>query len=186
MKLGTCRDWISKSSRSGECMSVQQADSTDSPIQLSASDAREVARLLELLLKKDFRPSADNSLLGHSSQEAQERSLLVAKARAVFSERKRRSQYFSPVMFGEPGWDMLLALYITDFAGGRLSTGKLINWIGEPHTTALRWIDYLEKERLISREPDPRDRRTVLVDITEKARKKLDDYFASLALPWSG
>lgn len=167
-------------------MSVRQSTSVDTPIELSAADAREIARLLELLLKKELGPSAENLLLNNLPEQTQERSVLIAKARAVFSERKRRSQHFSPVMFGEPAWDMLLALYITDFAGGRLSIGKLVSWIGGPQTTALRWINYLEKERLISRATHPRDRRTVFVDITDKGRQKLNEYFATLSVPASG
>jgi DNA-binding MarR family transcriptional regulator len=89
-------------------------------------------------------------------------------------------------MFGETPWDMLLALYVTDFAGGHQSIGQLVSWIGAPHTTALRWIDYLEKERLISRESDPRNRRIVIIEITDKGRQKLDDYFSTLRLPLSG
>jgi DNA-binding MarR family transcriptional regulator len=61
-----------------------------------------------------------------------------------------------------------------------------VSWIDEPLTSALRWINYLEKERLISREPHPRDRRAVLIAITEKGRQKLDDYFSTLPIALSG
>jgi DNA-binding MarR family transcriptional regulator len=166
-----------------------QATSAEASIELSAADAREIARLLALLLK-GAAPSNGNLLSknvpSRTPQDAQNRSVLAAKARAIFSERNRRSQHFSPAMFGELGWDMLLALYITDFAGGRQTVGQLVSLVGAPPTSALRWIDYLEKERLISRESHPRDRRTVLVSITNRGRQKLDEYLSTLPFLLSG
>jgi DNA-binding MarR family transcriptional regulator len=154
----------------------------------SAADAREFSRLLELLVKTELRSGeiSRQGAVARHGHEAGRRAPMVAKARAVFFERKRRSQYFSPVMFGEAGWDLLLALYIADFAGTQQTIGNLVSSIGEPPTSALRWVDYLEKERLISRRPSPRDRRAVIVEITDKARSKLDDYFAALPFPLSG
>ncbi|MFL6725213.1 MAG: winged helix DNA-binding protein [Sphingomicrobium sp.] len=163
-----------------------QKTSGESSVELSTADAHEIARLLRLLLKNAPPPSEQGVIIhkAHAAprNEADGRNELVAKAQALFSERKRRSQHFNPVMFGEPAWDMLLALYISDVTGGRMSVGRLVSWIGEPQTTALRWINYLEKERLISRASDPRDRRAVTIEITDKARQKLDEYFAALPL----
>ena len=48
-------------------------------------------------------------------------------------------------MFGEPAWDMLLALYFTEDAGPRQTVGRLIKMSNAPTTSALRWVHYLEK-----------------------------------------
>jgi hypothetical protein len=156
----------------------------------SSLDAPEFAQLLRTLIENEL-PFLDKKFVPKAiplggAQKTDTRAVLVAKARALFSERKRRAQYFSPIMFGETGWDLLLGLYITDFVGGQQTTGSLVSWIDEPLTSALRWINYLEKERLISREPHPRDRRAVLIAITEKGRQKLDDYFSTLPIALSG
>jgi DNA-binding MarR family transcriptional regulator len=168
----------------------RQEQSIEHPIELSDADAREFARLLELLLRNELPRSNGKILLNNAPpepiQDPEGRALLVAKARALFAERKRRSEYFDPNLFGEPAWDMLLALYITDFAGGRQSIRKLVSWIGQPQTTLLRWINYLENEHLISREAHPRDRRAVLVDITERGRHQLDSYFSEFRWPPAG
>jgi DNA-binding MarR family transcriptional regulator len=175
----------------GECMSVQETSGEES-VELSAADASEIARLLQLLLEKAPPQLEERVILqlspAASSKDRARRSTLIAKAHALFSERKRRSQHFNSVIFGEPAWDMLLALYITEDSGTRLSIGKLVGLIGEPQTTALRWINYLEKERLIARQVDLRDRRAVTIEMTDKARQKLDEYFATLpvALPPQG
>jgi len=60
---------------------------------------------------------------------------------------------------------------------------------GTPATTALRWIDYLEREGLVTRRPSQADKRVVFVQLTGKARDAIADYLASpiekriLALP---
>ena len=168
----------------------EEASSTDDQTGLSAADAREFARLLQLLLREELPPADEGILLNHKPpqvlQDSEGRALLVAKARALFAERKRRSEHFEANMFGEPAWDMLLALSITDFVGGRQSIRKLVGWIGEPQTTVLRWLNYLEKEQLITRKAHPSDRRTVLVDITHKARHELDLYFSGVQWPLMG
>lgn len=163
--------------------------SAEDRIEPSAADVRELARLLGLLLKKGLRPSEQNLLLDNAptdrARQGDERAILVARARLAFAERKRRSHYFNPRLFGEPAWDMLLALYVTDFAGARQSIGRLASWIGEPQSTVQRWIKFLEKEHLISCE-SPRGRRSDIVDITEAGRVMLDRYFAELSVALSG
>jgi DNA-binding MarR family transcriptional regulator len=108
----------------------------------------------------------------------QDRSRLLMKARTLLSERSRRTQFFSRAMFGEPAWDMLLGLYVMN--GRRVSVGKLTSLVDEPKTTALRWIDYLEKEHLIEKRPDFLDRRVVWVDLLDRGRQLLDVYLSSL------
>lgn len=107
-----------------------------------------------------------------------DRHNLVERARRTFSGRQRRSQNFSSAMFGEPAWDMLLALYVTEQSGPRYKIVNLLAQSGASATTGLRWLDYLEKERLVTRKPNPTDRRTSFIELTEKARNGLDAYFS--------
>src|SRR4051794_19728001 len=115
----------------------------DENVILSASDAREVARLLRLLQGRKTNISGDIYL--HKMQNGQKtpppqvgRDNLIARARAILSERNRRTQFLNRAIFGEPAWDMLLGLYVLD--GQPVSIGKLVNTVGEPKTTALRWL----------------------------------------------
>lgn len=137
---------------------------------LSVEDAREITRLLKLML--DRLGESDNGL--------------AARARMIFAQRRRRARYFNSAMFDEPAWDMLLALYITDVAGGRLTVGQLISWVGVPHSTAIRWIDYLEKERFVVREAGDEDRRVVRLNLTDKARNAMNSYLGEVDLAFSG
>ncbi|MFL6753357.1 MAG: hypothetical protein ACJ8FI_00620, partial [Sphingomicrobium sp.] len=98
----------------------------DDDIALTPADAGELARLLGLLIREQPIVAAEVAATLRNLKSAKkdlsaetDRRQLVLKVRAVMSERKRRIRFFSRVMFGEPAWDMLLALYITDFSGGR-------------------------------------------------------------------
>jgi hypothetical protein len=92
--------------------------------------------------------------------------------------RQRRRTHLSPAIFGEPGWDMLLSLFISEFEGPRLSVGRLTALSGAPATTALRWLDYLEKERLVSRERNPTDARSDFIGLTDKGRTTMEQYLS--------
>jgi len=170
-------------------MSERPGSDTSEDIGLSPADARELARLLGLLLRDQLTPEAQAILqsisTGRAAAVTSDRERLAATASAIFAERNRRSQFFPTTLFNEAGWDMLLAVYITDFAGGRQTVGKLISWIGAPHTTSIRWIDYLENHRLVARQENPNNRRIVFVDLTDKGRDLLDRYLATVPKPVS-
>ena len=79
-----------------------------------------------------------------------ERRALVITARELYKIRRIRTKFFSDEMFGEAAWDILLTLYIAaeDQAISISAAGEAS---GVPHTTALRWIAWLEQARLIER-----------------------------------
>lgn len=155
------------------------------PITLSKREVREAAKLLarivgedpemlDVLLQPPPRSAADED-------RAPDRHELLELARRALLERQHRTKLFSKVMFGEPAWDVLLALYIADFVSGRQTTGSIAFTIDTPVTTVVRWISYLEKEHMVSREPHPHDRRMMFVRLTEKSRELLSQYFLSLS-----
>ena len=103
---------------------------------------------------------------------------IVEFALKIRTARQKRRAHLSPAIFGEPGWDMLLSLVISEFDGPRLSVGRLTDLSGAPATTALRWLDYLEKERLVSRERNPTDARSEFIGLTEKGRTIMEQYLS--------
>jgi DNA-binding MarR family transcriptional regulator len=105
---------------------------------------------------------------------------LAHRARAILAERQRRSRCFDANLFGEPAWDILLALYGGAESSGRQTIGQLIRWIQVPQTTALRWIAYLEDKGLVFRRPHPTDMRIAFIELSEKARTRLADYLAGV------
>lgn len=100
--------------------------------------------------------------------------------RDILRARARRSDFLSAGLFAEPAWDMLLALYGAELAQRRLPVTSLCASAGAPMTTALRWIQALEKEELVFRRRDPLDGRRIFVDLTAKGCEAMRSYFASL------
>ena len=90
---------------------------------LSAAEARQIAQFLSLLLNGGRRGLARASVPQTKPQtddaSPERRAKLVARAKAVLVERKRRNQFFPLILFGEIGWEMLLWLYVTDHSGER-------------------------------------------------------------------
>lgn len=107
-------------------------------------------------------------------------TVLAERARQTFENRARRPQFFNSVIFGEPAWDMLLALYVTDQSGARHTVTGLMYLSGVPPTTALRWLDLLAREQLVTRRAHPTDGRVHYVELTDSARCSLDAYFSGI------
>ena len=143
-------------------------------------DRREAARLLALIANMDIGVAPTDAA---SQREAAsiDREELLARAKKHFRDRQLRKQCFSPAIFGEPAWDTLLVLYISEFFGRRLTVGRLVDWIEAPLSTAQRWIAYLEKARLVTKEGHPDDKRMAYVRLLDKGKSLLDDYFAAVA-----
>lgn len=150
---------------------------------LSPEDAAEAARLLQILLRME-RPAADESdvleLENPSKVVRYERQEVVEAARKIFLARRARARFLDSELLGEPGWDILLALYVRD--GPRIgeTTNRLTELSGAPMTTGLRWIHRLAKLGLVQRTPSPNDKRLVFVRLTDEACGALNRYFAKL------
>ena len=158
----------------------------ETTIALSRRDIEEAKRLLRLLSGEPVAGEPPDPLESGPSGRAPEagpsdRAVLGALARKVFIARHARHRFFGKAMFGEPAWDMLLTLYITETAGPRQTVGKISEMSGAPASSAARWLQYLEKERLIIREPHATDRRVIYVELTTKGRETVEGYLASLS-----
>jgi DNA-binding MarR family transcriptional regulator len=143
---------------------------------LSETDARAAARLFRMLSEAvGYFPDSDRSAEGPISPEE-----LTSRARIILHSRQVRERYFSRAMFGEPAWDMLLVLYITDMSEGRQTITNLAKRTEMPLSTVVRWLDYLEKEKLIERQPHPTNRRSFFIRLLPKARKAMGEYLTEM------
>jgi predicted transcriptional regulator len=96
-------------------------------------------------------------------------------AERLLRQRRQREAFFGKHLFADPCWDMLLDLYVARKKRLRpVSVSSLCIASAVPATTALRWIDTLVQEGLVVRQPDPRDKRRVLVSLTDEGSHKLD------------
>lgn len=132
--------------------------------------------------------SALDSLPSDSPPPVRERSSRVAArdVHAVIRARRERTQFFRADLFADPAWDILLELYLADLAQRRVSISSLCIGAAVPATTALRWINTLEKEGLLRRNNDPFDGRRVYASLSETGLNKMDAYFAATSVSSSG
>jgi DNA-binding MarR family transcriptional regulator len=101
--------------------------------------------------------------------------------RTIQKARSRRTKFLSSALFAEPAWDMLLELFASAAEQKRVTIGDLCSASKVPQTTALRWIDILLREGLVTRRPDPLDGRRIHVEITPSAYQAMQDYASQLS-----
>lgn len=166
--------------------SLQDSENDLKTVTLTTRELRAATRLLNILTgSEESRAKELTKILKQSvgTDRFHEREVLVERARQTFANRSLRSQFFSGVMFGEAAWDMLLALYVTEQSGARHTVSGLINLSGVAPTTALRWLDFLRQEHLVTRLSSPTDRRVFYIELTEEGLRALDAYFAETLAP---
>lgn len=102
-------------------------------------------------------------------------------ARSLYNLRRRRDSA-NPVkgLFGEPGWDILLDLYIARHRGTELQVSSVCIEAGVPSTTILRWIARLEREGLIYRATDHGDARRRYVRLTPQGHSLMENVLLSI------
>jgi DNA-binding transcriptional ArsR family regulator len=102
---------------------------------------------------------------------------LIRLAYNEYNERRLRNEYISDRLFGEPGWDILLDLFIAKLSGLKISITSVCIASQVPPTTALRWLSVLEEEGLICKTIDAKDRRRNWVELTEAGKGSMTAYF---------
>ncbi len=103
-------------------------------------------------------------------------------ARIILKSRQRRAAGFPGVAFGEPGWDMILQLYIADCVGQPIDVTGLCGSAGVPKTTALRHLDQLERLQLVERRDDDTDGRRIFVELTPSLRAQAERWLDSTCI----
>lgn len=107
-------------------------------------------------------------------------SQLIALAKRLFAARSRRKDFIAPSLFGEPGWDMLLALFIAQSGGYRITVSGLCGASHAPPTTALRWLTTLGELDLVRRFRNPIDFRVVFIELQPAARSAINAYLGDI------
>lgn len=146
-------------------------------VRMSGRDVAEARRLLSLLADVESDGASDSgcdsTLLGSPE--------LLERARAILAARRRRATLFEKTIFGEPAWEMLLLLYL-NVSESRRTLSRLGELASLSKSTALRWIDYLDRLGLVRRQPHPTDKRAVFVELTKKGRESIDLYLSGTVI----
>ena len=112
------------------------------------------------------------------ADHGEERATARAWAERLYAERRRRDRLFPDGLFGEPAWDLLLALFIARDKSQAIILCKAYQAAGVTDTTGRRLLDRLEDEGLITRRRAPRSRKMRIVELTDLAVAGLTDYLA--------
>lgn len=135
---------------------------------------------LGLRLGLDRVAAAEEEKLRLQPRRRPTRPQLTRLAQHLYKARLDRNRLFDGELFGEPAWDMLLALYHMPQRGEVITVTTLSSLAGVPQTTGLRWQNTLLEEGLIQRGPHILDGRQVLIALTQQGRLLMDQYLTRL------
>ena len=103
-----------------------------------------------------------------------------ARAERLYAERRRRDALFPDGLFGEPAWDLLLAMFVARDRNQAMILCKAYKAAGVTDTTGRRLLDRMEADGLITRRRAPRSRKMRIVELTDRAVERLTDYLANV------
>lgn len=137
-----------------------------------------------MITNNDYKPphaskdksGSDGSPTGVEPQPVEHECALIRAAQCILQRRQRRNGLFDRAIFGEPGWDMLLTLFVRDGSGASSTAVQLLTAAATAPSTGVRWLGYLEKEGLVARRKHPLDQETEFVELTDAARDSLERY----------
>jgi DNA-binding MarR family transcriptional regulator len=99
---------------------------------------------------------------------------LLERAQSILRVRRVRERLLGRAIMGEPGFDLLLSLYVRS---GQKETSliSLARPAGIAYSSAARWIRYLEDKGLVELNESRSDRRAITVQLTSSGRAVLDE-----------
>lgn len=139
-----------------------------------------LVRVRELSASLDMAISNSQGLTEQPGSRGCEvlRDKVLQHAREIYAFRRKRSNWLPQDLFGEPAWDILLELFTMRIEGkqARVKTACLAS--GVPATTALRWINVLERKGLIASSADSADHRVRWIWLKDEPYEKLYNMLA--------
>ena len=120
--------------------------------------------------------SLDHPIAGADQADARARAR--AWAERLYAERRRRDDMFPDALFGEPAWDLLLAMFIARDKSQTMILCKAYKAAGVSDTTGRRLLDRMEDQGLITRRRAPRSRKMRIAELTDLAVDRMTDYLA--------
>ena len=95
--------------------------------------------------------------------------------------RRMRDDLFPAGYFADAAWEILLDLARAEREDRRLAISDVGLSAGLPPTTCLRYLNLLESDGFVRREPDAVDRRRVYVVLTEDGTARMATIFSRVS-----
>jgi DNA-binding MarR family transcriptional regulator len=161
---------------------MSRQDKLTLPTQTGDTESPEGDIMLEvnLRLRLDEVTALEAELLRINARRRPPEKELRRLARRIYEARRMRDRLLDDALFGEPAWDMLLALYHLPALGRMLTVSGLCCCSAVPQTTALRWQQTMMSEGLIERGPSELDGRMQFVRLTENGKALMERYLNRL------
>jgi DNA-binding MarR family transcriptional regulator len=105
---------------------------------------------------------------------------LRAVAERLYSERRRRDAQFPPDLFGEPAWDLLLALFMAQEDGRELDLTEAYAAAKIDPREGPALVNKLADAGLVLRSRTQRDKRCTSVVLTDHGADRMSDYLMDL------
>lgn len=100
--------------------------------------------------------------------------------RRLYEERRERDRCFPPGLFGEPAWDLILALFIARHEGRAMSVRAACEAAGAAKTTGRRLLARLEQSGMIEVRRGGGARKGMRVELTQQGCDRLADYLTRI------
>lgn len=140
------------------------------PIRLTQNELSDLASKIEKLQSSEAR----HNLPDHFSDK---QSIAFANARIFLRIYGRRDSSFPLGNFADPGWQLLVDLFVHQASGKQINVSSACIGSRAPSTTALRYIaEYIEKGILV-RTPCEHDQRVSWLSLSENAQAALIELF---------
>jgi DNA-binding MarR family transcriptional regulator len=148
-------------------------DDVDLPLSITTQEIARLCRELEAIVeRKAVQPQAAIIASAHAPSESD----LIVLAKSLIKERAMRYCHLSGMDLGEPVWDILLDLYVSDATGRRVSVSSACIASNVPPTTGLRYVSSLTSKGDILRVLDETDARRVFVKLSDEVTEAIRGY----------
>jgi DNA-binding MarR family transcriptional regulator len=145
-----------------------------------ALDSEDIKLQINLRLRLDEVAEIEAKVLRAGAERPPSQTELWQLACRIYDARRARDKLMDGELFGEPAWDMLLALYCLPARGYLMTVKGLAYSAAVPPTTGLRWQKVLQVEGFIERGPQGADLRKQILRLTPKGRALMDKYLTRL------
>ena len=136
----------------------------------------EIRMQINLRLRLDEVAEEEANHLRASARRLPNRKELYRLACRIYDSRRARDKIIDRKLFGEPAWDMLLALYCLPARGEIMTVTSLSLAACGPQATGIRWQRTMTEEGLIERGPPGVDKRKQFIRLTAVGRAMMDRY----------